>query len=153
MLNPGTHKFGTMKIEVVPMADVPKRGFRFRYTLGKDVLTLKGGEYLDLNKEGHLPFATLGRQVKPQGPSWINNLVLCPLCHGYGGWVLLPHEYGQGRHFECFCDQCSGWGWVEAKSTDATCVHEWGNRKNLGRCYNEYTCLKCGQKREVDSSD
>ena len=34
---------------------------------------------------------------------------------------------------------------------DHDCV--WGSVRNLGRCYNEYTCSVCGAKSTVDSSD
>ena len=33
------------------------------------------------------------------------------------------------------------------------CEHLEETRKNLGRCYNEYTCKSCGYIRTVDSSD
>lgn len=37
------------------------------------------------------------------------------------------------------------------KSTDGK--HRWGNERNLGRCHNSYTCLLCGAKMSIDSSD
>ena len=33
------------------------------------------------------------------------------------------------------------------------CEHLQETRKNLGRCYNQYTCVSCGYIRTVDSSD
>lgn len=33
------------------------------------------------------------------------------------------------------------------------CDHEWGPRRNIGNCLNDYTCTKCGQVNRVDSSD
>lgn len=33
------------------------------------------------------------------------------------------------------------------------CKHEMQRTRNLGRCYNEFTCTKCGHKETVDSSD
>ncbi len=80
-----------------------------------------------------------------------NGSTLCPVCKGYGGSVLQVDAYGKGKHFQCFCTQCNGWGWVEGDSDDATCVHEWTER-GIGNCLHEWTCTKCGQKREVDSS-
>lgn len=32
------------------------------------------------------------------------------------------------------------------------CEHEYA-QETLGRCYNKYTCKKCGYSYEVDSSD
>jgi hypothetical protein len=80
-----------------------------------------------------------------------NGSVKCPVCKGYGGSVLQVDAYGKGKHFQCFCSQCNGWGWVDANSADATCVHEW-DEKNIGNCLHLWTCTKCGQSREVDSS-
>ena len=34
----------------------------------------------------------------------------------------------------------------------AECEHEMGNRVNLGTCYNQYTCSKCGYVEKIDSS-
>jgi hypothetical protein len=31
--------------------------------------------------------------------------------------------------------------------------HEWVETKNLGRCYNQYECKKCGSIHKIDSSD
>lgn len=69
----------------------------------------------------------------------------CPVCRGYGGWVLkdncyAPYDrtqpppagwtwdsyvafYGPREHFRASCSQCNGWGWVEKTSTDAACIH------------------------------
>ena len=35
----------------------------------------------------------------------------------------------------------------------AECEHQMVHTKNLGRCYNEYTCSKCGYVENIDSSD
>lgn len=89
--------------------------------------------------------------------------VECPKCHGYGRWHLRLNAYGSGRHFDASCSQCNGWGFVDADSTDATCIH---NDKELsqqecrdldighwGMCWHVYCCTKCGRIRSVDSSD
>lgn len=69
----------------------------------------------------------------------------CPVCKGYGGWVLSdncypPYDttqappsgwtwdsfiafYGPKQHFRASCNQCNGWGWVEKDSKDAGCIH------------------------------
>lgn len=80
-----------------------------------------------------------------------NSSVKCPVCSGYGGSVLIVDAYGKGKHFQCFCTQCNGWGWVEKGGDDASCVHEW-TEEGIGNCLHLWTCKKCGQKREVDSS-
>jgi hypothetical protein len=33
------------------------------------------------------------------------------------------------------------------------CVHDWVHTRNLGKCYNEYKCEKCGTYNTVDSGD
>ena len=93
-------------------------------------------------------FTDMSVKEKPDYPA---DAVLCPVCKGYGGSVLRVDAYGKGKHFQCFCSQCNGWGWVAAGGEDATCVHEW-NEENIGNCLHLWTCKKCGQKREVDSS-
>lgn len=35
----------------------------------------------------------------------------------------------------------------------AECEHEMKHTRNLGRCYNEYTCSKCGYVEQIDSGD
>jgi len=79
------------------------------------------------------------------------DLSRCPVCEGYGGWIIELDAYGEGEHFEAGCSQCNGWGWVHGK--DAECVHDLGNATNIGRCLTRYTCKKCGKVEEWDSSD
>lgn len=87
----------------------------------------------------------------------------CPVCKGYGGWNLQLNAYSlhdkpdtpENRHlyshFRCVCSTCYGHGYVRE---DMTCTgHEWQFVQNLGRCYNQYKCVKCGQLDNVDSSD
>lgn len=91
--------------------------------------------------------------------------VMCPQCHGYGGLNLKLNSYPLPKgmentaetrhkytHFKGHCSQCNGWGYVDADSPNAACVHEMGSARNVGNCLNEYTCGKCGYKRTVDSS-
>jgi len=33
------------------------------------------------------------------------------------------------------------------------CSHSWLHTKNIGKCFNEYTCQKCKSVKQVDSSD
>jgi len=35
----------------------------------------------------------------------------------------------------------------------APCLHDMEHNKNLGNCYNQYKCTKCGKTRNIDSSD
>lgn len=41
---------------------------------------------------------------------------------------------------------------TETETETETCEHEYA-QETLGRCYNGYTCKKCGYYYEVDSSD
>ncbi len=93
-------------------------------------------------------------------PDEPENLVLCPVCNGYGGWNLKLNAFRDGSHFRSNCSQCNGWGWVGLKDQD--CVHEFEeigpeeSRKRGVRHYgmfcHVYLCRKCGQIRSYDSS-
>lgn len=97
---------------------------------------------------------------------WMNpaNYVECPRCFGHGGWNLRVNAYPlrdrpdtpEARHRHCHfrmsCGNCNGYGYVRVGSKDASCLHEWGNSYTVGNCLHEYTCIKCGSKRVVDSS-
>lgn len=84
----------------------------------------------------------------------------CPKCHGYGGWNLRIDAYGKGKHFQCFCNQCWGYGYV--KEEDAKCIHDFKEltseeciNKGLPRLYmhdHVIECTKCGRRRSYDSS-
>ncbi len=41
----------------------------------------------------------------------------------------------------------------EAKKKYESCDHVWKFDVNLGRCYNQYKCTKCGALEQVDSGD
>lgn len=94
------------------------------------------------------PDSFLDFEVKEQRKP---DYVLCPVCQGHGGWNLRVHAYRHGDHFRAFCDQCSGSGWCHPDN--AKCAHTWKFVANLGRCYNQYQCTKCGIKQNVDSGD
>jgi DnaJ-class molecular chaperone len=79
--------------------------------------------------------------------------VKCQVCQGHGGCVIRVDAYGKGRHQSAFCTQCNGWGWVKENSNDAHCSGHEFVTKNIGNCLHEWTCVKCGEVREVDSSD
>lgn len=80
---------------------------------------------------------------------------LCPKCLGKG-------EIKNDK-FISVCGQCNGWGYVEAGSLDATCIHEysemtWQECKERGiyhggNCYHVIECAKCKQVSAYDSSD
>ena len=93
----------------------------------------------------------------------VDQLVECPVCHGYGKWHLQLNAYGDGKHFDASCYQCSGWGWVEKGSKDAICVHDYQEISqeecrdrgvsHYGACWHVDACVKCGEIRGRDSSD
>lgn len=99
------------------------------------------------------PDAFLGFPVRENPSKYFSNrpMVHCPVCKGHGGWNLKLKAFRDGSHFQCACNQCNGWGWVEQSSTDATCIHEF-QRVTIGNCLHEETCTKCGETRVVDSS-
>lgn len=114
------------------------------------------------------PDAFVGMPIKPRfyevNPVYALDFdVLCPACKGHGGWHLRLDAYGPGKHFDCFCDQCDGRGWVMKNGPDATCVHEkvelsqeeCSKRKitHYGRCWHATECKKCGMVGGYDSSD
>jgi hypothetical protein len=93
-------------------------------------------------------FQDIEKQPKP-GASLKLDMV-CPRCQGYGKWNRELNAYGKGKHFQCGCDQCNGWGWVGEK--DSKCLHEW-KIGTTGRMFESlYTCTKCGVERIYDSS-
>ena len=87
----------------------------------------------------------------------------CPVCQGYGGWNLQLNSYPlhnyedtpanrhRYSHFRSMCNHCTGYGWVHV--SEKCEGHQWIFTRNLGRCYNEYRCARCGKLSEVDSSD
>lgn len=79
----------------------------------------------------------------------------CPVCKGHGTWNLEVNAYGPGKHFQAFCSQCWGWGWVKADGADAACVHEFVEVKpdQSWRCWHTIRCTKCGHTKSYDSSD
>lgn len=100
------------------------------------------------------PLAFLDMLAKEE-PKSSTEMVLCHVCQGRGGWHLKLFIHPQPYpHFNAFCSQCWGWGWVEKGSPDDLCSrHQWAER-NIGRCLHEWTCkLGCGATRTVDSSD
>ena len=72
----------------------------------------------------------------------------CPRCHAHGGWVLKLDAYGKGKHFKVSCGACWGFGFIQ----ESQCLHRWERSKNIAMCLSEWSCIKCGQRREVDSS-
>jgi len=101
----------------------------------------------------------------PRKEPWLNYTVECPRCRGHGGWNLSINSYNlHGKpdtpenrhrysHFRKICDHCGGHGYV-SKETAAKCSgHEWKFLQNLGRGYDQYKCIHCGQINAYDSSD
>jgi hypothetical protein len=54
--------------------------------------------------------------------------------------VLVTNQWHNGKYHDFFF-------------TCGPCLHEKRTSRNLGRCYNEYTCAACGHVERVDSSD
>lgn len=120
--------------------------------------------YLEATDEG----AFLDMPVKPTmhevNPCYNDSdYIHCPVCQGHGGWNLRLNAYGAGQHFQCFCTQCNGYGWVRADGPNAKCIHEnvevsqeECSRRGLthyGRCWHVTECKKCGLIGAYDSSD
>lgn len=92
------------------------------------------------------------------GP-WVH----CPKCLGHGRWNLTLDAYGpkpgdssgQRQHFQASCGQCWGWGWVEAGSLDATCLHQFSEvtPDQPFRCSHTIRCAQCDQRRSYSSDD
>jgi hypothetical protein len=99
--------------------------------------------------------------VKPSADYGLSDTP-CPRCHGHGGWNLKINAYPLHRyedtaenrhryaHFRSLCPSCNGWGFMREGQT---CAHEWGSARSVGRCLTEWTCIHCGVKSIVDSSD
>lgn len=132
-------------------------------------------------KNAESEIASLKRRLDPEtAPGWGNNdpdfineriaggqrlidnvekrsleYVHCPVCRGHGNWNLRLDAYGPGQHFQAFCSQCSGYGWVRRGSANETCVHKWRDITPSPApysCWHLEKCTGCGQEREVDSS-
>ena len=92
----------------------------------------------------------------------VKDPVECPVCQGYGGWNLKVDAYGEGKHFQCMCSQCWGWGYVNKGSVDETCIHEMEEKSkkwcddngvyHAGNCYHVQKCTKCWKVSAYDSS-
>jgi hypothetical protein len=115
--------------------------------------------YLDPTDDG----AFQDMSLKPIPPDHFSqHPVRCPRCDGHGGWNLRLDAYGEGKHFQAGCFQCNGWGWVDAHSKDATCVHDYQEVSysdclqqgipHYGQCWHVYQCTKCGARNSCDSS-
>ena len=89
----------------------------------------------------------------------------CPVCNGTGRVSAADQKYktiiaGYDKETDTLpCANCGGqtmYGKPTGKSylrEDGTpCAHEYVT-KNLGRCYNNYTCKHCGYSYDIDSSD
>lgn len=94
-------------------------------------------------------------------------IATCPKCNGSG---RRPCPYLQSLKFRLAtfdpkdntlaCDNCGGQT-MSLRATGATrvdpatglgCLHSYVGR-NAGRCYTVYTCSKCGDRYDIDSSD
>ncbi|MCI0461143.1 MAG: hypothetical protein L0Z62_29705 [Gemmataceae bacterium] len=108
------------------------------------------------------PDATDFTDIPLQQPPGIGGLVhVCPKCRGHGRWNLRLDAYGPGKHFQCGCGQCNGWGFVG--ESDWRCVHDYreltpaecGTRgiPHYGMCWHVLECVTCGRCLSYDSGD
>jgi hypothetical protein len=88
---------------------------------------------------------------------------VCPVCNGTMQVVLTEKEKSYSWNKDKThrdCHNCGGqyqWGSPKGevrlrKDNNEPCVHSY-IQKNLGRCYNGYTCVHCDDYYTVDSSD
>jgi hypothetical protein len=85
-----------------------------------------------------------------QNPQW-KQYTRCFIRDNMQGWLLLPNtSYQEVRPYESVYN---GWKGKLYVAKFAFCTHSNSESKNLGRCYNRYTCLDCGYSHAVDSSD
>jgi hypothetical protein len=63
---------------------------------------------------------------------------------------LQLHWYHNGKGDATYLDY---WAGKVRFFLFAECEHEMKHTRNLGRCFNEYTCSKCGYVEQIDSGD
>lgn len=93
----------------------------------------------------------------------------CPVCNGTARKPCPPdlQEYGKKYGWYGYdsdsdtvnCTNCGAqyqWGTatgsVRLNQNNEPCVHAY-QVQNVGRCYNKYTCVHCGDVYHIDSSD
>lgn len=115
--------------------------------------------YLEPTDEG----AFMDFPAPREKPAHMADSVLCPKCHGHGGWNLklnayplhsyadTPENRHRYSHFRASCSQCNGWGWTEADNVD--CIHDYAPHRTLAAYTHESKCTKCGHTVVYDSSD
>lgn len=128
----------------------------------KKTQAVKYQKYLEPNDEHAFDDMEVRADNKMAMENDGRTVVACPQCQGYGGWHLRLNAYGPGKHFNASCFQCAGWGWVDAGSKDATCVHRFKEMshdecvaakvQHFGSCWHVVKCEKCGDIRSYDSS-
>jgi hypothetical protein len=112
--------------------------------------------------------STFGMKRKAPEPKY-GLTARCPVCDGFGGWHLTLNAYGKGKHFDCHCSNCNGWGHVSPedaghihayKSMEEGAANEFRAVKGLpaisytrGNCCHNEVCTVCGSYRFIDSSD
>lgn len=101
----------------------------------------------------HEPWTKFDSTDKKEKPDYLKDWVECPVCKAHGQCIVTENAYGPGRHFKQACSNCGGMVSIGFVPPGETCVHVWGNKKEIGRNYHEYTCVKCGAKRKIDSGD
>jgi len=110
----------------------------------------------------YFPAATDFSDIPLKQPPVSAGLVhVCPKCRGHGGWNLRRNAYGPGKHFQCGCGQCNGWGFVD--ESDRLCVHGYRELTQAecrareiphhGICWHVLECTSCGRRLSYDSGD
>ena len=89
-------------------------------------------------------------------------LDVCPVCNGTKEVPITDYDkqwsWNKGKtHLPCRnCGAQYQWGNATGKvrlnKEGKPCVHKYESR-TVGRCLNEYTCIHCNDRYQIDSSD
>jgi hypothetical protein len=104
----------------------------------------------------HPPWTKFDPSDLKPAPTWMKNPVPCPVCKGHTKCIIIEHYFGTGEHQKYECSQCGHmhpYGWVEADSKNASCVHTYVFQKKLGHNYIQKVCSKCNHTTQIDSGD
>ncbi len=69
-----------------------------------------------------------------------------------GDWTECPACHASAAATGLWCTQCWGYGWVRPGSLDATCLHDFEERRHTGIHEYRLICRTCDRTHFVDSS-